>query len=40
VSGQPTYTDTQPAAVGTLQLYLIAGATLEGGEGPWGHFGR
>jgi hypothetical protein len=40
VTGGASYLHTGAATDGLLHRYLIVGATLHAGEGPWGHFGR
>ena len=38
VTGESTYRHVGAGGAGVPHRYLIAGATLIGGEGPWGHF--
>ena len=40
VSGATDYVHAAAAGDGLLHRYLVVGATLGAGEGPWGHFGR
>jgi hypothetical protein len=40
VTGATDHVHTGAANDGLLHRYLIVGATLHAGEGPWGHFGR
>jgi hypothetical protein len=40
VTGSTSHLHVGGAATGANARYLVAGETLLGGEGPWGHFGR
>ena len=40
VTGGTDHAHAGAANDGLLHRYLIVGATLQAGEGPWGHFGR
>jgi len=40
ITGATDHVHAGAAGDGLLHRYLVVGATLDAGEGPWGHFGR